>query len=487
MRRSGGVSDNLAVVRKHSRKNKEADIAARAEVIRAVPPIDDCLKVAEATPELAGLSRTYLKLMVQRAQAELRAAILAGREAPARDRAGTIDAVVRAAARAVAADEPLLRPVVNATGVVLHTNLGRALLAESAIEAVAMAARSAVNLEYDLETGGRGDRDTIVEDEICALTGAEAATVVNNNAAAVVLALNSLAERREVIVSRGEMIEIGGSFRLPDVMAKSGAILREVGTTNRTHPADYADAIGPDTALLLKVHPSNYRVVGFTSEVTLEDLVEIGRARGIDVMEDLGAGALIDLAEYGIPREPIVRDRIATGAAIVTFSGDKLLGGPQAGVIVGRRAVIDRIKRNPLKRALRCDKLTLAALSATMRLYLRAGDLAHELPTLRILSRRASEIGAIAPRAREIVAERLGDGYVVEIIEVTSQVGSGAMPVEELKSVALRVTHPEKSTNAIAAMFRRARIIGRVADDSFHLDLRTIEDPAVFSVKLETD
>ena len=436
---------------------------------------------------MAEFGRGYLKVMVQRAQAELRAAILAGREIQARDRVAMVDAVVRAAARVIAVDEPRLGPVVNATGVVLHTNLGRAILAESAIEAVVMAARSAVNLEYDLETGARGDRDSIVEDEICALTGAEAATVVNNNAAAVVLALNSLAEGREVIVSRGEMIEIGGSFRLPDVMAKSGAILREVGTTNRTHPNDYADAIGPATALLLKVHPSNYRVVGFTSEVTLEDLVEIGRERGIDVMEDLGAGALIDLTEYGIPREPIVRDRIAAGASVVTFSGDKLLGGPQAGVIVGRRAAIDRIKRNPLKRALRCDKLTLAALAATMRLYLRSADLAHELPTLRILGRSASEIGSIAPRAREIVAERLGAGYAVEIVDVASQVGSGAMPVEELKSVALRVTHPEKSANAIAAMFRRARIIGRVADDSFILDLRTIEDPAVFSVKLETD
>lgn len=456
-------------------------------MIRALPPIDDCLRAAESNPALASFSRTYLKVMVQRAQADIRAAILAGRDTHPRDRDAMIDAVMRAVTCAVANDEPLLAPVVNATGVVLHTNLGRAILAESAIEAVEMAARSAVNLEYDLETGARGDRDSIVEDEICALTGAEAATVVNNNAAAVVLALNSLAEGREVIVSRGEMIEIGGSFRLPDVMAKSGAILREVGTTNRTHPGDYADAIGADTALLLKVHPSNYRVVGFTSEVTLEDLVEIGRARGIDVMEDLGAGALIDLREFGIPREPIVRERIAAGAAVVTFSGDKLLGGPQAGVIVGRRAAIDRIKRNPLKRALRCDKLTLAALSATIRLYLRSKDLGSELPTLRFLGRSVGEIGAIAPRAREIVAERLGAGYVVEIVDAASQVGSGAMPVEELKSVALRVTHPEKSANAIAAMFRRARIIGRVADDSFILDLRTIEDPAVFAVKLETD
>jgi L-seryl-tRNA(Ser) seleniumtransferase len=474
-------------VAKHSGKHKNPAVDARAELVRAVPPIDECIRAAEANPALAGFSRAYIKVVVQRAQAELRAAILAGRDGASRDRAAMIDAVVSAAARAVAADEPVMRPVVNATGVVLHTNLGRAILAESAIEAVEMAARSPVNLEYDLETGARGDRDTIVEAEICALTGAEAATVVNNNAAAVVLALNSLAEGREVIVSRGEMIEIGGSFRLPDVMAKSGAKIREVGTTNRTHPGDYADAIGPGTALLLKVHPSNYRVVGFTSEVTLEDLVEIGRARGIEVMEDLGAGALIDLTRYGIPREPIVRERIAAGAAVVTFSGDKLLGGPQAGVIVGRRAAIDRIKRNPLKRALRCDKLTLAALAATMRLYLRSSDLSEELPTLRILGRSASEIGAIAPRAREIVAERLGTGYTVEIVETASQVGSGAMPVEELESVAIRVTHPEKSANAIAAMFRRARIIGRVVEDSFHLDLRTIEDPAVFAVKLETD
>ena len=455
-------------------------------MIRALPPIDECIRAAESNPALAGFSRPYIKVVVQRAQAEIRAAILAGRDTLPRDRDALIEAVVLAAARAVAADEPVLAPVVNATGVVLHTNFGRAILAESAIEAVEMAARSAVNLEYDLETGARGDRDSIVEHELCALTGAEAATVVNNNAAAVVLALNSLAEGREVIVSRGEMIEIGGSFRLPDVMSKSGAILREVGTTNRTHPNDYADAIGPDTALLLKVHPSNYRVVGFTSEVTLEDLVEIGRARGIDVMEDLGAGALIDLTEFGIPREPIVRDRIAAGAAVVTFSGDKLLGGPQAGVIVGRRAALDRIKRNPLKRALRCDKLTLAALSATLRLYLRSKDLGRELPTLRYLGRSVSEIASIAPRAREIVAERLGAGFVVDIVDTSSQVGSGAMPVEELKSVALRVTHPEKSANAIAAMFRRARIIGRIADDSFILDLRTIDDPAVFAVKLET-
>ena len=458
-----------------------------AEIRRGLPPVDECLRAAEAVQALAGLSRSYLKLQVQRAQAGLRDAIVAGRGDLPGDRDSMVQAIVRAAEVAIDSDEARLFPVVNATGVVLHTNLGRAVLAEAAVEAVEVAARSAVNLEYDLESGGRGDRDSIVEDEICALTGAEAATVVNNNAAAVVLALNSLADGREVVVSRGEMIEIGGSFRLPDVMAKSGAVLREVGTTNRTHRSDYADAIGPATALLLKVHPSNYRVVGFTSEVTLEDLVEIGRERGVEVMEDLGSGALIDLEEFGLPREPVVRERVAAGAGIVTFSGDKLLGGPQAGIIVGRRALVERIKRNPLKRALRCDKLTLAALSATLRIYLRSRDISSELPTLRILGRGKSEIAAMAPRAREILVERLGAEYLVEIVDATSQVGSGAMPVKELDTVAIRVTHPRRSANAIAAMFRRARIIGRIVDDSFQLDLRTVEDPALFSVELVSE
>jgi L-seryl-tRNA(Ser) seleniumtransferase len=471
--------------------NKSKRIAAGsdriAEIRRGLPSVDECLRAAEVVPAIGGLSRSYLKLQVQRAQAALRAAIVAGRETISGDRDSMVQAIVRAAQRAIDSDGARLYPVVNATGVVLHTNLGRTILAEAAIEAVEVAARSAVNLEYDLETGGRGDRDSILEDEICALTGAEAATVVNNNAAAVVLALNSLAEGREVVVSRGEMIEIGGSFRLPDVMAKSGALLKEVGTTNRTHRSDYADAIGPATALLLKVHPSNYQVVGFTSEVSLENLVEIGRERGVEVMEDLGSGALIDLEKFGIAREPVVRERVAAGPGIVTFSGDKLLGGPQAGIIVGRRVLVERIKRNPLKRALRCDKLTIAALSATLRIYLRSKDIGSELPTLRILGRSKSEIAAMAPRAREILVERLGAEYRVEIVDATSQVGSGAMPVKELDTVALRVTHPQKSANAIASMFRRARIIGRIVDDSFQLDLRTVEDPALFSVELISD
>ena len=337
------------------KKAKKADAAsaqagrdARAELLRALPPVDECLRACEGVAGIDGLGREYVKLMVRRAQAELRQAVLLpglADASPAPTRQSMVEEIVRRTHAAIEADEPALRVVVNATGVVLHTNLGRALLAEPAIDAMAAAGRSAVNLEYDLEGGGRGERDALVEEALCALTGAEAATVVNNNAAAVLLALNSLAAGREVVVSRGELIEIGGSFRLPDLMEHSGARLREVGTTNRTHPADYERAIGPDTALLLKVHPSNYRVVGFTAEVGLAELVEIGRRRGIDVVEDLGAGALIDLARLGLPREPLVAERIAAGAALVTFSGDKLLGGPQAGVAVGRRELVKQAAR----------------------------------------------------------------------------------------------------------------------------------------------
>jgi L-seryl-tRNA(Ser) seleniumtransferase len=457
----------------------------RGTRLRALPSVDECLRKAESSPALGGFSRAYLKAAASRAMAEMRDAIASESAAVPDAREALLNEIVCRIERAAAADEPALKSVVNATGVVLHTNLGRAILPEKAIEAIEHAARSAVNLEYDLEGGGRGDRDSLVESELCALTGAEAATVVNNNAAAVLLGLTALAEGREVIVSRGELIEIGGSFRLPDVMARSGARLREVGTTNRTHPRDYESAITPDTALLLKVHPSNYRVVGFTSEVRLEELVAIGRARGIPVMEDLGAGALVDMSAYGLPREPIVAERIAAGADIVTFSGDKLLGGPQAGIVVGRREMVGKLKRNALKRALRCDKLTLAALSATLRLYLRASDLRGEIPTMRHLTRAMGEMKQMAARARDIVAERLGADFSVEVIESSSQIGSGALPTEELPTVALRVTHPRFSADAIAAMFRRARIIGRVSDDAFNLDLRTVEDPAALAVSFK--
>lgn len=394
-------------------------------------------------------------------------------------------ALVIAQARvALASDEPRLRAVVNGAGVVLHTNLGRALLAESAIDAIAAAARAPVNLEYDLDSGGRGERDTIVEGDLCALTGAEAATVVNNNAAALLIALNTLANGREAIVSRGELIEIGGSFRLPELMAQSGARLREVGTTNRTHPADYVGAIGPDTAMLLKVHPSNYRIVGFTTAVELGELAAIGRAHRLPVAEDLGAGAMIDLSRYGLPREPIVAERIAAGADLVTFSGDKLLGGPQAGIVAGRRELIDRIRRNPLKRAMRCDKLTLAALAATLRIYRREDEPAELIPALRMLRRNPAELEEIAQAARAVLAGRLDSGFGIEVIESAAEIGSGAQPAEQIESRALRITHPERSADAIAAMFRRARppVIGRIRDGAFMIDLRAIEDASALAV-----
>jgi L-seryl-tRNA(Ser) seleniumtransferase len=464
-------------------RGSDAAAGSRAHRLRAIPSFDECLRAAAREPALANLGTAYVKLLIRRAHDALREELFAATGGEP-ERAAILAGIIHRAAHAAAADAPHLRPVVNATGVVLHTNLGRALLAEPAIEAVVQAARSAVNIEYDLESGERGDRDAIVEDILCALTGAEAATVVNNNAAAVLLALNTLALGREVIVSRGELIEIGGAFRIPDVMTRAGARLREVGSTNRTHPRDFADAIGPDTALLMKVHPSNYRIVGFTSAVPLEELVRIGREYGLDVVEDLGAGAIVDLARYGLPPEPIVADRIAAGAALVTFSGDKLLGGPQAGLIVGRRALVAKLKANPLRRALRCDKLTLAALEATLRIYLRSPDIADEIPTLRLMRRKPPELREVAERARAILAERLGADFTVEVTEAVSRIGSGSLPDAALESTAVRITHPRISPSGVAAMFRRARIIGRIAEDRFMLDMRTIEDPAVFAVAL---
>jgi L-seryl-tRNA(Ser) seleniumtransferase len=465
------------------RKASRQVSAERAQMMRVLPPIEECIRAAAHDDLLRDLSREYLKTLAREAEDRFRQSITSGALEVELSRERILSNIVGQMRAQAEADRPAMRAVVNATGVVLHTNLGRALLAEAAIEAAASAARSAVNLEYDLETGGRGERDSLVESELRELTGAEAATVVNNNAAAVLLALNTLAEGREVIVSRGELIEIGGSFRLPDLMERSGARLKEVGTTNRTHPRDYEHAIGPETALLLKVHPSNYRVVGFTSEVSLAELVELGRTRGVEVVEDLGAGALIDLNQYGLPREPVVRERIAAGAGLVTFSGDKLLGGPQAGIIVGRQNLIERLRANPLKRALRCDKLTLAALEATLRLYLR-GDIVNALPTLRILRRSPGEIELMAERVREVLHERLGSEFRLEIVEANSEIGSGSLPAVQLKSHALRITHPTMTADSIAAMFRHARppIIGHISEGAFHLDLRTIEDPAALAV-----
>jgi L-seryl-tRNA(Ser) seleniumtransferase len=345
---------------------------------------------------------------------------------------------------------------------------------------VTAVAAQACNLEVDLAGGGRGERDAHVERLLCDLTGAEAAAVVNNNAAAVLLALNTLAEGREVVVSRGELVEIGGAFRIPDVLGKSGALLREVGTTNRTHARDYERAIGERTGLLLKVHPSNYRIAGFTAAVDLGALVDLGARRGVPVMEDLGSGALVDLTSYGLPPEPVVAERVRLGAAVVSFSADKLLGGPQAGILVGRASVIDRMRQNPLRRALRCDKLTLAALEATLRLYRTSPDLAAALPTLRWLTRPLAEMDTVGAVAVALLQRALGSEYAVQVVDAASQIGSGAQPTETLATKAVAITHATRSPLVIAAHFRASEppIIGRVSADQFLLDLRCITHAA---------
>lgn len=376
---------------------------------------------------------------------------------------------------------PRLHPVVNATGTITHTNLGRALLSTAACEAIQQAAQNYVNLEYDVATGKRGHRDRITEPLLQQLTGAEASTIVNNNAAAVLLALQTLARGKEVIVSRGELIEIGGAFRIPDVMEASGAILREVGTTNRTHLRDYAAAITENTGLLLKVHPSNYKILGFTATPAMEELTQLGAQHGIPTMEDLGSGALVDMAQYGLPREPLVAESLASGVDIVTFSGDKLLGGPQAGLIVGKAAWIEKMRKNPIMRAMRVDKLTLAALSATLQLYLTApyagtDTLASQLPMLNRYTRPMEALHTVALELANQLESIFGDKVRIRVAETRGQIGSGALPIETLPSVALVLEASDVSAEGLAAHFRNAKVpvIGRIKDAQLWLDLRAI-------------
>ena len=379
---------------------------------------------------------------------------------------------------------PSQRRVFNLTGTVLHTNLGRAVLAEEAIAAAVEAMRSPTSLEYDLDGGARGERDDHIAPWLCRLTGAEAATAVNNNAAAVLLSLSELAAGREVIVSRGELIEIGGAFRIPDIMARAGCRLVEVGTTNRTHLKDYAAAIGPDTAAIMKVHPSNYAIQGFTKSVAAADLVPLAREKGVALIEDLGRGTLADLETWGLPHEPTAREAIAAGVDVVTFSGDKLLGGPQAGLLVGRKPLIQRIARNPMKRALRLDKVRLAALEATLRLYADPGRLADRLPTIRALARPAENIREVAERLLPAVQAALGDHAKASVAEVRGQIGSGALPVDLLPSFAIAIR--AKGLDGIADRFRRLPIpvIGRIRDGTLYFDLRTLDDEPAFIAQL---
>ncbi|WME31008.1 L-seryl-tRNA(Sec) selenium transferase [Klebsiella pneumoniae] len=388
------------------------------------------------------------------------------------------------AQRLTAGQRSALRPVFNLTGTVLHTNLGRAIQAESAVEAVASAMRAPVTLEYDLDDAGRGHRDRAIADLLCQITGAEDACIVNNNAAAVLLMLAATASGREVVVSRGELVEIGGAFRIPDVMRQAGCQLQEVGTTNRTHAKDYRQAVNDNTALLMKVHTSNYSIEGFTKAVDEAELAAIGRELDVPVVADLGSGSLVDLSQYGLPKEPMPQEMIAAGVSLVSFSGDKLLGGPQAGIIVGKRALIAQLQSHPLKRALRADKMTLAALEATLRLYQHPEALREKLPTLRLLTRPAEEIRRLAERLQPDLAAHYAD-FAVSVAACQSQIGSGSLPVDRLPSAALTFTPHDGRGSRLEALAARWRalpcpVIGRIYDGRLWLDLRCLEDETRF-------
>ena len=409
------------------------------------------------------------------------------------DLAATVASIIEECAALLAHEmQPSQRRVFNLTGTVLHTNLGRAPLPEEAITAAVDAMRHPTTLEYKIETGKRGERDDHVAGWLMQLTGAEAALAVNNNAGALVLTLNTLAEGRETIVSRGELIEIGGSFRLPEIMARAGTKLREVGTTNRTHLADYAAAIGPETGLILKAHTSNYVVQGFTAAAPAAKLAALAREHAIPFVEDLGSGSLVDFERWGLPHEPTVTEALAQGADLVTFSGDKLLGGPQAGLVVSRAELIRRLARNPLKRALRLDKIRLAALEAVLRLYADPDRLAQRLPVLRLLARPQDEIKALGERLLPTVERVLQDIAEVTLVQTKSQIGSGALPVSLLPSAALALRpRPQRSGAAVETLARALRtlpipVIGRIEMGRVLLDLRCLEDEASFLEQLGT-
>jgi L-seryl-tRNA(Ser) seleniumtransferase len=455
----------------------------------ALPSVDRLLGL----PGAAALARTFGRAALNEAVRALledkRRAILSGQVPEAVWPPGEAWIEHDLHSRLAADSRPRLRPVFNLTGTVLHTNLGRAPLPERAVQAVARAMAGACNLEYDLSGGGRGERDELVEPLLQELTGAEAATVVNNNAAAVLLVLNTVAQRKSVLVSRGELIEIGGAFRMPDIMARAGVRLVEVGTTNRTHLKDFESAIDArTTALILKVHASNYAVQGFTATVPEESLAQLAHRHGLAFAVDLGSGSLVDLAPFGLPREPLPSDSIRAGADLVTFSGDKLLGGPQAGIVVGRQHWIERLRKNPLKRALRVDKMTLAALEAVLQLYRDPERLREQLTTLRLLTRSQAELRVLGERMLPLMQQSLAGRAQIGLRDCQSQIGSGSLPIDLLPSVALVIAPvpPGKGEGrALKALERRLRdlpvpVIGRIHEGALWLDLRCLEDEARF-------
>ena len=449
-------------------------------LLRAIPNVDNCLQELFARPEVDQVPVVVIKNSVREVLADLRQRIVAGESVSAESL--KLEKLVPVFMKQIQkAQQYKFRRVINCTGVIIHTNLGRSILPDEAMARLHDAGSRYSNLEFDLETGRRGSRYSHVEKLLCDLTGAEAALVVNNNAAAVLIVLETLAKNKEVIVSRGQLVEIGGSFRVPDVMARSGATMVEVGATNRTHVRDYENSLTEETALLLKVHCSNFKIIGFTQEVSLDELVQIGRKNNIPVMEDLGSGCFIDLSQFGLVKEPTVQEVVASGVDVVTFSGDKLLGGPQAGIIIGKRDIVERIKKNPMNRAMRIDKFTLTGLESILRLYLDEKKAVEKIPTLAMIAEPVESVKRRAGRLARRIRKDLGELCSVKVSGVMSQVGGGAMPEQNLPSQAVILRPSSMSVSQLEKRLRQLDlpVIGRIEEDLLVLDMRTVADDEV--------
>ena len=447
---------------------------SKSKCLRAIPKVDECIARIASTENIAAPA-SIIKSSIQDIIKVQREKILASSECePLTEEQWGALFISEINARIT----PHLKRIYNGTGVVIHTNLGRSVLSESTTDKLVQAGGYYSNLEFNLETGQRGSRYSLVEDIICDLTGAEAALVVNNNAAAVLISLDTLAKGSEVIVSRGQLVEIGGSFRIPDVMAKSGATLVEVGATNRTHLHDYENAITDETSMLLRVHTSNFRIIGFTSEVSPDEMVKLAQQKGLATMEDLGSGSLIDLSKYGFPKEPTVQEIVKAGVDVVTFSGDKLLGGPQAGIIVGNKNIIDKIKKNPLNRALRIDKFTLAALESVLREYYDLEEALQAVPTLKMLTTPPDVLKKRGQSLLRRIKAKLGKSCILQLIPTVSRVGGGALPEYNIDSWALQINPLTMKLIDLERGLRQlvTPVIGRIENDCMLLDVRTIQD-----------
>lgn len=456
------------------------------KLLRSIPKVDEVLKQYEIQALLDRLPKSIVLQSVRETIDGVRKYIIESPEDNLKDYSIDIDIITKSSVK-IAGDKsaPNLRKVINAAGVIIHTNLGRSILCCDAAEAAAEAAKNYTNLEYDLDEGVRGSRYSHIEDIIVKITGAESAMAVNNNAGAVLLVLSTLCRGKEAIVSRGELVEIGGSFRIPEVMEMSGARLFEVGTTNKTHYHDYEKAIGEDTGVILKVHTSNYRILGFTESVSREELAELGNRTGIPVVEDLGSGSFVDLSGYGVEYEPTVQDAVKSGIGVVTFSGDKMLGGPQAGIIAGKKKFIDVIKKNPLTRALRIDKMTLAALEATLRQYLDEDTAVKNIPTLRMITSSEDTLKKRAEKLLRMVKNPLKDFADIKVEKDYSEIGGGSMPLENLPTFVVSIKHKSLPSSEIERRLRgwSIPVIARVSKERVLLDVRTIDDKDLRIIK----